>query len=180
MAIADIQELLSDDYVRGLDQIPMAELRRRRERLDEAADELSYLRRLVQGRLDLVHADLERRRGGEASDIHALVEQLQRGEIMADKGTSSSGLGRLPRTFGPADDDGWIMAELDQLAGATRLASLPDLSDDEVRATADGLIALERKVSHQRAALHDRTNKMQEEVVRRYKTGEASVESLLK
>ena len=39
---------------------------------------------------------------------------------------------------------------------------------------------LERHVSGQRRALHERIDALQEELVRRYKTGEASVDSLLK
>ena len=178
MAIDRIETLLSPEYVEGLESLPMSEIRQRRDECQEAADVLSYLRRIVQGRLDLVHADLERRVGGESSDLADVVEQLKRGEIIADS-TRSPGNGRLPMSFSPADADGWITQELDQIFDASRAGDLSTLADAEVRTIADELSELERKVSHQRAQLHSRHDVLQAEVVRRYKSGEASVDSLL-
>lgn len=179
MAISRIDDILSPAYVEGLESLPIADVRSRRDETQEAADELSYLRRMVQGRLDIVHADLQRRAGGEAGDLHELVEQLKRGEILAD-GTRSAGLGRLPHNLAPADLDGWIARELDSVVGADRMSALPDLDEDELRGIADQLEELERRVSEQRSTLHDRANTLQEEIVRRYKSGEATVDSLLK
>lgn len=179
MAISRIDEILSPGYVEGLADLPLAEVRGRRDECQEAADALSFLRRMVQGRLDIVHADLQRRAGGEPGDLHDLVEQLKRGEILAD-GTRSQGLGRLPTGLAPADLDGWIAAELDTIVDAARMSTLPGLSEAEVRGIADTLGELERRVSVQRSVLHERTNVLQGEIVRRYKTGEATVENLLK
>jgi anti-sigma-K factor RsiG len=179
MAISRIDDILSPDYVDGLETLPIADVRSRRDECQEAADELSYLRRMVQGRLDIVHADLQRRAGGEPGDLHDLVEQLKRGEIIAD-GTRSSGLGRLPHNLDPADLDGWIARELDLVIDANRMSTLPDLDEHGVREMADQLTELERRVSEQRGKLHDRANTLQEEIVRRYKSGEATVDSLLK
>jgi hypothetical protein len=179
MAIARIDAILSPDYVDDLPSLAMAEVRKRRDESQEAADELSYLRRLVQGRLDIVHADMERRAsGGEPEDVAALVERLEKGEIIAES-TRAGGLGRLPATFGPVDMDGWISDELDAIVNADKLTALHDLDDDEVRQIAERLSDVERKVSDQRGALHDVANRLQEEIVRRYKSGEASVDSLL-
>lgn len=178
MAIARIETILSADYVDDLESLAMTEVRKRRDETQEAADALSYLRRLAQGRLDIVHADIARRAGGEPGDLAALVERLEKGEILGEGGRAA-GFGRLPTTFGPADLDGWIGHDLDEIVGPERLVSLPDLSDDEVRAIADELVDLERKVSDQRAALHEVANRLQDEIVRRYKSGEASVDSLL-
>jgi hypothetical protein len=178
VAIARIETILSPDYIDDLDSLSMVDVRQRRDESQEAADVLSYLRRLVQGRLDIVHADLERRSGGQPSDLSSLVERLEKGEIIAEH-TRTGGFGRLPTSFGPVDTDGWISQELDQIADAGRLTNLSDLDDDAVRAIADQLNELERKVSAQRATLHEITNRLQEEIVRRYKSGEATVDSLL-
>ena len=177
MAIARIDELLSRDYVRDLDSLPMAEVRARRDTCQEAADELSYLRRLVQGRLDIVLAHLEAREGGETTDLAHLVEQLP--AILAE-GTRTGGMGRLPTSFSPADADGWIAAELDAVADAKRIGTLAELTEDEVRAIASGLADLERKVSDKRRRLFEVTDALQEEIVRRYKSGQANVDSLLR
>ena len=179
MAISRIDDILSPGYVEGLENLPLAEVRSRRDECQEAADELSYLRRMVQGRLDIAHADINRRAGGEPGDLHDLVEQLKRGEILSD-GTRSAGFGRLPNTLAPADTDGWIAAELDTIIDAGRVSTLPELDESELREIADKLTELERRVSEQRSVLHDRANTLQEEIVRRYKSGEATVDSLLK
>ena len=179
MAISRIDDILSPGYVEGLDAMALTDVRARRDETQEAADELSYLRRMVQGRLDIVHADLQRRAGGEPGDLHDLVEQLKRGEILGEH-TRGAGLGRLPSNLTPAEADGWIAAELDTVIDAARMSTLPDLDEAEVRSIADKLEELERRVSQQRAELHDRANTLQEEIVRRYKSGEATVDSLLK
>lgn len=174
-----IEELLSPAYVDGLETLPLSEVRARRDECQEVADVLSYLRRIVQGRLDLVHADFERRAEGRAPDLGRLVEELKRGRILADRGRSG-GLGRLPKAMEPPAEDGWITRELDEILDAGRACSLPEVPDDELHTIAVRLIELERKVSDRRAALHDRTNELQAEIVRRYKSGAASVDTLLK
>jgi hypothetical protein len=157
----------------------MADVRNRRDECQVAADVLSYLRRIVQGRLDLVHAELERRAtGGEHADLADMVEQLKRGEIIADS-TRTSGNGRLPMNFEPADADGWIAQELDEIFDAGQAGELPDLDEGKLRSIADALHELERKVSDQRNRLHERHDALQSEVVRRYKSGEATVDTLL-
>ena len=179
MAISGIEQLLDPSFVDGIADLEMAELRGRRDECQHASDTLSYLRRLVQGRLDLVHDELERRSsGGAHRDLSAIVEGLKRGEILGE-GTRSSGLGRLPQSFSPADADGWIAAELDAVLPPDRIGDLPDIEEAELKEVAEKLQHIERRVSDQRAELHKRTDAFQEEIVRRYKTGEASVESLL-
>lgn len=178
MAIERIDELLDPSFVAGLADLPLGEVRRRRDQCQEASDVLSYLRRMVQGRLDLVQAELEARTSGEGGGVEAIVERLKRGEILAG-GTRASGFGRLPTNLDPADADGWIARELEQTLGADRLGRLEALDAGELDSIRDGLVNLERKVSDQRNVLHERTNLLQEEIVRRYKSGEATVDSLL-
>ncbi|MDQ1375171.1 MAG: hypothetical protein QOJ09_2509, partial [Actinomycetota bacterium] len=66
------------------------------------------------------------------------------------------------------------------VADPRRLSSLPDMGEGQVRSLADDLGELERTTSDQRRLLLDRIDVLQEEIVRRYKEGEASVDSLLK
>lgn len=176
MATARIERLLDPDFVASLRDLPMEEVRAKRGECQEVEVGLSYLRRVVQGRLDIVIADLQRRAGGEPADLGALVDQLP--EILGDQ-SRPAGYGRLPTLIAPSDADD-LTAEVDAVADPTRLSSLADASDDEVRALADALGDLERRTSDQRRLLLDRIDVLQEEIVRRYKEGEASVDSLLK
>lgn len=138
---------------------------------------LSYFRRLVQGRLDIVIAEAHRREsGGEPEDVAALVQRLP--EILSEH-VHSSGNGRLPSLMAPADADRTRVDRLDAIVDADRIAVLPTLSEDELRATVDALSSLEREASVSRRSLHEVMDRLQEELVRRYRSGEATVDSLL-
>src|SRR2546423_921519 len=80
----------------------------------------------------------------------------------------------------PAEIDADLVARIDGIADGKRLSSLPELDDVDISRLSDELADLERELSLQRRALHERIDVLQEELVRRYKTGEASVDSLLK
>ena len=180
VVVNPIDRLLSADYLEGIDSLPMTELRERRQACQEVETGLSYFRRLIQGRLDIVHAEISRREvGGEASDVAELIERLP--AILADHAGppgATSGRGPLPEVVAPPDVDE-LAKQLNAIVDADRLASLPTRPDDEVEALADQLTELERTVSAQRRSLHERIDAFQDEIVRRYKSGEATVDALL-
>ena len=53
------------------------------------------------------------------------------------------------------------------------------MADDELRQVTDALAEFERQVSGRRRAMFDRIDALQAEIVRRYRSGEANVDSLL-
>ncbi len=172
----DLDRLLADEFVAGLEQLPMAELRARKAACDEVEATLSYVRRLVQGRLDIVLAEVQQRARGGSGDLAAIVEQLP--EILAEGGTRGS-KGRLT-TLLPGDANHRLLsADVDRIIDADKVGALPRMDEAEVRAIADALVELERRVSSDRRALHERLDVLQAEIVRRYKSGEASVDTLL-
>lgn len=173
----DLDRLLSDDYVAGLEQMHVSEVRARRDLCSEAADALAVLRRLVQGRLDYVHAELERRKAGvEDADLSRVVDQLP--QILAGRSRSSE-VGRLPRNIAPDVNYRRLTEELDRIIDVDTSAQLTSMDEDDVRAVAAALEGLERKVSDQRRALHQRVDAFQSEIIRRYKSGDATVDTLL-
>src|SRR5207248_4932115 len=120
---------------------------------------LSYLRRLVQGRLDIVSAEIERReKGGSAGDLSDLVERLP--QILADR-VHAPGRGRMPTNLVPPDDDD-ITAELDEISGAN-VGSIPDLPGAELQQVAGRLRDLEGRVSGERRAVFDVIDALQAE-----------------
>jgi hypothetical protein len=72
-----------------------------------------------------------------------------------------------------------LEAELDGILGQGQSADLPGFEDDALRALAEQLEVFEQKVSGHRQALFDRIDALQAEITRRYKTGEATIDSLL-
>src|ERR1700712_3159126 len=85
-----IDKVLAEDYLAGLSELPMAEVRSLRDEAGQEETDLSYLRRLLQGRIDIVGAAMGRRSG---SGDGRLVEELPR--ILAEPSrTPARGLGR--------------------------------------------------------------------------------------
>lgn len=172
----DLDRLLAPDYLDDLGDIPTADLRARKAECNVAEAALSYLRRLVQVRLDIVLAELQRRVAGTTSDVSEIIAQLP--EILSESGTRTSA-GRFATLDLPDINHRVLTKDLDLIFDINKASTLSEMDDGVVRGVADALVELERRVSAQRRSLHERLDALQAELVRRYKSGEASVETLL-
>ena len=85
----------------------------------------------------------------------------------------------MPTLMTPTDIDATQVDRLDAIADADTLATLPQLSDAQLRQMVDALADLEHDVSAGRRSVHDVIDRLQDELVRRYKSGEANVDTLL-
>jgi len=170
------ERLLAPDLLDDLASRPIDEVRRLRAQCIDVETGLSYLRRMVQGPLDIVHREQVRRSTGVDGDLATLVDELP--TVLAEH-TRSGGVGRLPQTLEPTELDPVLQTELDALVGGGRIGKVTGMSDADLADLADDLAAFERKVSQQRHAFFERIDALQAELTRRYKTGEASVQSLL-
>lgn len=167
-----LARVLDPAFVADLPTLPMAELRSRRAEGDELEAGVSMLRRMAQGRLDIVAAEQRRRRdGGEPTSVGDLSS------ILADRGRAP-GVGRLPRVMAPSADD-VDTSELDHIAPPSIMSGLVNAPDDELAALVERLSNYEHEVSARRQALFGVVDALQAEITRRYKTGEATVETLL-
>ena len=168
--------MLADEYVGDVTALDMSDLRAKRAECQALEVGLSYQRRLAQGRLDIVAAERRRRaEGGEPPSHDDLVRTLA--ATLSDRGRPA-GNGRLPQLMAPDAED-VDTTELDAIVGGGALGSLPDATDDQLAAMVEALSEYEHDVSARRRALHERIDALQAEITRRYRTGEASVESLL-
>jgi hypothetical protein len=165
---------LAADLLDDLGSLTIEAVRERRGACQALESQLSYVRRLAQGRLDIVAHEITRRRDGVVDEdvIEGLIASL------ADRITAP-GKGHLPADFAPADVDPELVHGLDAIASPALLSDPKAMTDAELRSAADGLEAYEREVSAKRRAMFDRIDALQAEVVRRYQTGEASVDNLL-
>jgi len=168
-------DALADDLLDGLADIPLKEVRARRGACQQLETHLSYIRRLAQGRLDIVVSEITARRDG-APDDRTLVQQLT--EALSDR-VSSPGNGHLPTGLDPGEVDTDLLDDLDRAAPPFMVSAPGSMTDDELRRVADSLAGFERDVSARRRAMFDRIDALQGEVVRRYGSGEADVDSLL-
>lgn len=173
----DLDHLLEPGYLGDLRARSMEEIRRMRAECQEVETGLSLLRRVVQGRLDIIGVELARRaEGGDPADLPALIAALP--DVLSDR-TGPSGAGRLVQLMAPGEMPGDLEAELDRIVSPGQMADLPSQSEEELRRIGRELAELERRVSAQRQQLFDRIDALQAEITRRYRDGEASVDSLL-
>jgi hypothetical protein len=180
MAIDELDRLLAPDYLGDLQSRSIEEIRAMRDECRRAEDGLSYVRRQAQGRLDIVANEQTRRAEGKGpSDASDIVDQLP---SILGHGVSTSGNIAEVRTTSlePPAEAAQVIVELEGILHESSLLGLGQITDDELRQLVDRLTDYERLVSDRRRGLHDRLDALQAEIVRRYKTGEVSVESLLK
>jgi hypothetical protein len=174
---ARLDSVLAPEWAADPASLSIEELRQRRAEVQAVEVALSYQRRMAQGRLDIVAAERQRRAdGGEPLDHERMVARLS--EILAQR-TRAPGVGRLPQLMAPEPSEAET-PELDAIAGPGVLASLTELGDAEVEQLVADLTEFEMRCSSLRRELHDRIDLLQAEVVRRYRSGEVSVESLLR
>jgi hypothetical protein len=173
----ELERLFAPEYLDGLSERSLDDVRAMRAESQEAETAVSYLRRVAQGRLDLIHACLDREDGDGRGDLEALVARLP--SILGSGPPRPSGPGRLPSQMLPDMNRDGLTHEIDAVLDVDRIGELPSMSEAELRAMAAQLTELEARISDERRALHERIDKLQAEIVSRYKTGEASVDGLL-
>jgi hypothetical protein len=144
----------------------------------EAETIVSYLRRVVQGRLDVVHSFLDHHNTGQSvGDLDALVDDLS--SVIGSGPARPSGYGRLPSQMSPDMEKVDLTREIDEVLDAEEIGKLPTMSEGELQAIAERLTVIEKRISDQRRMLHERIDALQAQIVSRYKTGEATVDGLL-
>jgi hypothetical protein len=151
-------------------ELSLSELRGLRQQLQHEDDAVSYARRVAQARLDLVQAEATRRAesGGEGAgeDLRSVLAQHLTG-----------GPARPPR---PTEDlsDHPLAVELDETCASKGLGHLKSLDDVELMSLTEAIGEFEARVSSDRRARFDRLDALSAELVRRYRDGEADVDSL--
>jgi hypothetical protein len=156
--------------------LDLGEVRARRAAAAAREDSISYLRRVIQVRLDILGTELAHRRsGGAPASSRELVARLP--EILAEHPGRPT-TGQAPRVLFP-EVDAALLRSVDDIVTTARLADVDEIGDDALSDLVDRLEILEGEVSATRRALHERLDELQGEIVRRYRTGEASVDSLL-
>lgn len=169
-----IDRVLADDYLSGLTEAPLADVRAMRDEAEQEEVDLSYVRRLVQGRVDIVRAELGRRTGGgEGSLLDSLVD------VLTDQGGRgpARGLGRHA-TVEPSRVDAH-QRYVETLVADVDLSDTTARTDDELQRALGVLEAEEQAISAKRKQVQVVLDALQGEITRRYRDGEADVSALL-
>lgn len=159
-----IDIVLAPEFVDGLDSLSLDELRDRRELVDAVETELSFYRRLLHGRMDLLDFE-RRRRSGEES--RSLIEALP--EILTGGDHTGGGMGRQIRGgFAPDLEFGPGKRKIDRVLEDGFLANLPSIDDEELAAISDSLVETEHEISERRRGVHGVHDRLQGEITGRY------------
>jgi hypothetical protein len=149
--------------------LSLSELRALRAELQRQEDVVSYVRRLVQARVDMVGAEQRRRSTG--ADPTGGLPAILSGHLIG-------GPARPPRPVGDFSELP-LAKQLDALCSLFGATDLAGLTDDELAGFHHELVAFEHARSHERRQIFDRLDALSAELVRRYRDGEADVDSLL-
>jgi hypothetical protein len=168
----------------ALGALDLAALRTlRRDAQQEEAD-LSYLRRMLHGRIDILQAELARR-GGQGAAAPAggpvaepespVVDRLS--EILTDGPSRIRSSARHVTLGTPLTERVRELAE--EMLSEVELSDLEARTDPELHAAKGRLVRYEQEVSRRRHALQQTVDGCSAEITRRYREGEAHVDDLL-
>ena len=169
---AAVDALLEPGFLEGAESRPMAEVRQLRRRAEQEEVNLSYTRRLLQGRLDIVRRELQRRAD---KDGRSLLDLLP--EILSEKGRGPAhGLGRhqTVQPSAPEENESWVNGLTD-----VDLSAISELPDAELERAARALAEAEKGLSERRRGVQTVMDGLAGELGRRYRDGEADVAALL-
>lgn len=162
-----IDIVLEPEYLEELGQLELDELRRRRDTAEDVESQISYYRRLLHGRMDLLNFELRRRDGEEERTLlEALPEILASGMVLGSEPALKhiETMPPLPSKTG--------RRLIDKIMDDGILTQLPDLDEDEIRAALEDLRDVEKTLSEQRRELHSVIDALQDEIVDRYRAGQ--------
>lgn len=164
--------MLAPGFLDGLAERDLQDVRSLRDEAAQEETDLSYVRRLLHGRIDIVHAEQRRRRDGGAPVLDELAAILKDGERL-----SPAGAGRLQRLEPSRAESHRRYVEA--LVADVDLSDVTELDDEVLAQTLQAYRLEERSVSQRRRQVQAVMDALNSEIAARYRAGTASVDDLL-
>jgi anti-sigma-K factor RsiG len=158
-----IDRIRDPRFLEGIAELPLDELRARRDQCMAEREYLSLLRRLVQGRAEILNAELAGR-GGD--DQRPLVDRLS--EILASDEPATS-RGEAMHVTLPEEEMSLARRRIERLVADAGISDPSELDEDRLRDAVEVLSVEESEVSAQRSDVLRVLDKLQDELKRRYK-----------
>jgi hypothetical protein len=157
-----LERVVAADYLDDVETRPVEELRTLRDECRAVGDDLSFLRRQIHGRLDIVRWELDRRAAGEGPSTPAeLVDKLD--GILAGN-VHAPGHSQMVDNVEPPDLDE-LTEELDALLPPTW--ALLELDEEGLRSWATKLEELEEGYSRSRREVFQREDAVKDLLAQR-------------
>jgi hypothetical protein len=160
-----IDKIRDPSFVDGLTGMSLDDVRARRDDCLAEREYLSLLRRLLQGRAEILKAEVESRAGGGGDG--PLVERLV--EILSDDDHPVTSRGEVVRVALPEDEMTLARRRVERLAADAGISDPATLDDEQLGAAIDALVAEEHGVSNARREVMNVLDVLQDELKRRYK-----------
>ncbi len=158
-----IDQIREPEFVADLSELALNELRSRRDLADTVETELSYYRRLLHGRMDLLAFEQRRRRGEET---RSLIDALP--EILTGRERSGSVQARHLSTELP-----YLPVKgkrhLDRILGNDLMIRMSEMTEEELSEAATELTELEAEMSGLRQEVQGVLDQLHSAVIARYK-----------
>jgi hypothetical protein len=167
-----VDRVLAEDFVVGVGDLSLAELRERRREAEQEEADLSFLRRMLHGRIDIVRA--EQRRREPSSDGVPVIDRLT--AILTEERTTR-GLGRHLNVEPSRVDE--HRRGVEQLVADAVISDVSQRTDAELATALSSLRRHEADVSEVRRQVQEVVDQLTAELAARYRDGAASVDELL-
>jgi len=158
-----IDRIRDPSYLDGIEGQSLENVRALRDECMAEREYLSLLRRLVQGRAEILKAELASRGTGDA---RPLVERLS--EILASDQPVTS-RGEAMKVSLPEEEMLLARRRIERLVADAGISDPSELDDDQLEEAVEVLAGEEREVSTQRGDVHRVLDALQGELKRRYK-----------
>jgi hypothetical protein len=160
-----IDRITDPVFLQALHDLPLDQLRERRDECLAEREYLSLLRRLLQGRAEILRAEVEGRATGE--DRHDLVERLT--TILSDDEHPLTSRGEAVRVGVPEEEMLLARRRVERLASDAGISDPTTLDDAALAEAIDALATEEHNVSDARLQVIGILDTLQDELKRRYK-----------
>jgi hypothetical protein len=158
-----IDRIRDPSYLDGIESRSLGDVRARRDECMAEREYLSLLRRLVQGRAEILKAELASR---GSDDDRRLVDRLS--EILASDQPVTS-RGEAMKVSLPEEEMLLARRRIERLVADAGISDPSELDDDSLKDAVEVLAGEEREVSAQRGDVHRVLDALQDELKRRYK-----------
>lgn len=168
-----IERILEAGFVAGLGELTLGEVRARRDLAAQEETDLSYLRRLLHARIDIVRAEQRRRAdGGNAPVVTELAQ------ILAERAVApATGSGRH-QPLHPSHAEAH-RRHIEALVADVDLSDVGSLSAEQLAGALAAYQTEEALVSRNRREVQRVVDTCNAEIGARYASGTASVDELL-
>lgn len=172
-----LDRVLDPDFLADLTTCAIDDVRAKRDDAAQEETDLSYLRRLLHARIDIVRFEQRRRAAAGTDEEPSLVDELPR--ILADNAIGpAAGRGRH-QTVQPSRAESH-RRHVEALLADAGLSDVSTLSDADLVSATEAYAAEEASVSEHRGRVQQVMDACNDEIGRRYRDGSASVDDLLR